>query len=450
MPSQIVPKIPKGPRSNIIFGAALDFRRDAIKFMTSTADDYPGFSRFRFVYLRMILLSDPEYVKHVLQTNNKNYKKGIEYEHLKPVLGEGLLTSEGDFWLRQRRLAQPSFHRDRIAGFIEKMVDCTDEMLNEWEKKKHNSLDVHVEMMHLALDIVGRTLLSTNVKSNAGEVEHALNGSIAESYHRLKKLANYPLWLPVPRVLKYNHNRRILDNVVIQIIDERRKSGEKCNDLLDMLMSAEDEETGEKMSDKQLRDEVMTVFLAGHETTANALTWTFYLLSQNPVAAKKFYDEIDTVFNGKKPGIADLKNLVYTQQVIYESLRLFPPAWALGRTALGEDEIDGFKIKKGDNILICPYVIHRSKLLWKDPEKFDPERFSPEEMKEMHKFKYFPFGGGPRFCIGNNFAQMEMQVILAMTAQRFRLQMKEGAKVEPEPLVTLRPKYGMLMEKERR
>lgn len=450
MSSQIISKKPTGPRSNIIFGAALDFRRDPIDFMTSTAENYPGFARFRFVHLPMILLSDPEYVKHVLQTNNKNYKKGIEYDHLRPMLGEGLLTSEGDFWLRQRRLAQPAFHRDRIAGFIEKMIFCTDEMLNEWEKREGKDLDVHIEMMHLALDIVGKTLLSTNVKSNAGEVEHALNNVIAESYHRLQRVANYPLWAPLPRLLRYKNNRKILDDVVNTIIEKRRTSKEKFNDLLDMLISVEDADTGEKMSDKQLRDEVMTVFLAGHETTANALTWTFYLLSQNPEAEKKFYDEIDSVLKGRTPGMDDLKNLVYTQQVIHESLRLYPPAWAIGRSALGDDNIDGYKIKKGDNILIIPYEIHRSKLLWKDPEKFIPERFSAEEMKDMHKFKYFPFGGGPRFCIGNNFAQMEMQVILAMTAQRFYLRLKEGAKVVPDPLVTLRPRFGMQMEKLRR
>lgn len=439
-----------GPNPHPIFGAAMEFRKDPIGFMVSTAGKFPQISRFRFVYLRMVLLTDPEYIRHVLQINNKNYKKGIEYEHLKPVLGEGLLTSEGDFWLRQRRLAQPAFHRERIAGFVEKMVNCTDEMLNEWEKTKNNSFDLHAEMMHLALDIVGRTLLSTNVKSNASDVEHALDNTIAESYHRIQRLANWPLWMPVPRVLQYNRNRRILDGVVNTIISERRKSGEKFNDLLDMLMSAQDEETGEKMSDQQLRDEVMTVFLAGHETTANALTWTFYLLSQNPDKAKKMYDEADAVLQGKKPAVEDLKNLVYTQQVIYESLRMYPPAWAMGRTALSDDEIDGYKIKKGDNILIIPYVVHHDSALWESPEQFIPERFTSEAMKEMHKFKYFPFGGGPRFCIGNNFAMMEMQVVLAMAAQRFRLRLKDGAKVELDPLVTLRPKYGMWMEKSSR
>jgi cytochrome P450 len=431
------------PKENFFLGSALVFRKDPIGFLQKIAEEFPGFAQFRFAHLPMTLLSDPETIKHVLQTNNKNYSKGIEYEHLKPVLGNGLLTSEGDFWLRQRRLAQPAFHRDKIAHFASQMVTCTEGMLKTWENKK--SLDVHSEMMHLALDIVGRTLLSTNVLDEANEVEKALEVSISESYHRVQALVNLPLWLPVPRHLRYNKSRESLNKIVAKIIDGRRNSDKRYNDLLEMLMDVQDEDTGEKMSDKQLRDEIMTIFLAGHETTANALTWGLYLLSQNPEIEKKYLDEIDTVLGGKTPSFDDLKNLPYLTQIIHEVLRLYPPAWILGRTALDDDVINGYPVKKGNNVMISPYQIHRSKFYWENPDDFIPERFTPEKMKELHKFVYFPFGGGPRFCIGNNFALIEMQLIFAMIGQKYKLLLQPGFKVELDPLITLRPKFGMKM-----
>ncbi len=439
-----------GPPQNFLVGSALIFRSAPLKFVIETAANYPGITRFRFAHLPMVLLSDPETAKHVLQTNNKNYLKGIEYEHLKPILGEGLLTSEGDFWLRQRRLAQPAFHKDKIARFARQMADCTEHLLTDWEKKSSESFDIHSEMMHLALDIVGRTMLSTDVNDAANKVEEALDVAIKESYHRVQALINLPLWLPVPRHLRYARSRNMLDKIVMDIIEDRRKSGQHFPDLLDMLMSVKDEDTGEMMSDKQLRDEIMTIFLAGHETTANALSWALYLLSQNPEVEKKYFEEIDSVLGKRTPAFEDLKNLPYLQQIIHESLRLFPPAWILGRTAINDDEIAGVKINKGDNIMISPWQIHRSKSFWENPEQFIPERFTPEKMKDLHKFVYFPFGGGPRFCIGNNFALIEMQLVLAMIGQKFRLRVKPGFVVEPDPLITLRPKSGMQMTLEKR
>lgn len=433
----------KSTKGSFFVGSALVFRNDPLNFLINTAEEFPAFTTFRFAHLPMVYLSHPETIKHVLQTNNKNYKKGIEYEHLKPVLGEGLLTSEGDFWLRQRRLAQPAFHRDKIAHFSEQMVVCTEGILKGWENKK--SVDVHSEMMHLALDIVGKTLLSTNVLDEANEVEKALEISIEESYHRVQALINLPLWLPVPRHLRYNKSRESLNKIVGKIIEGRRNSSQRYNDLLEMLMDVQDEDTGEKMSDKQLRDEVMTIFLAGHETTANALTWGLNLLAQNPEVEKKYFEEIDRVLGNRTPGLEDLRNLPYLTQIIHEVLRLYPPAWILGRTAIADDIIEGQKVKKGDNIIISPYQMHRSKDFWENPNEFNPDRFTPEKMKDMHKFLYFPFGGGPRFCIGNNFALMEMQLIFAMIGQKYKLNLEPGFVVEPDPLITLRPKFGMKM-----
>ncbi len=432
-------------KQNFLFGKAFEFRSNPIDFLEKTAQDYPSIARFRFAHLPMVLLTEPDTVKHILQTNNKNYAKGIEYEHLKPVLGEGLLTSEGDFWLRQRRLSQPAFHKEKISHFTAKMVHFTNEMVQNWKTKK-GFFDIHSEMMHLALQIVSSTLLSYELKTEVHEVENALEIAINESYHRIQALINYPLWLPVPRNLKYAKSRESLDKVVNSIIEERRNSKKEYHDLLDMLMNVRDLDTGEGMSDKQLRDEVMTIFLAGHETTANALTWAFYLLSENPEVEKKFFEEIDGVLGNRLPTFDDLKNLTYITEIIHESLRLYPPAWIIGRTALADDEIKGYEINKGDNIMVSPYQMHRSHLYWENPDKFIPERFSAEKMKEMHKFVYFPFGGGPRFCIGNNFALLEMQIILAMVGQQFKLKHRTGHQVELDPVITLRPKNGMPME----
>lgn len=439
------PKYIPGPKQNIFLGKALEFRTDPIRFMFKMAEEFPAIVRFRFAYFQMVLLTDPEGIKHVLQTNNKNYRKGIEYEHLKPVLGEGLLTSEGEFWLRQRRLAQPAFHREKILHFHQQMVEYTEGMINQWENKE-GYFDIHSEMMHLALQIVSSTLLSYKITNEVNEVESALDNAINESYHRIQTLVNYPLWLPVPRNLKYNRSRKSLNHVINDIIEKRRNSNVVYHDLLEMLMSAKDEETCETMSDQQLRDEVMTIFLAGHETTANALTWAFYLLSQNDDARKKYLEEVDRVLGKRKPEMEDLRKMEYLNQIIHESLRLYPPAWILGRTALGDDEILGYKINKGDNIMIAPYQVHRDPNLWDKPNDFIPERFTAEALKEMHKFKYFPFGGGPRFCIGNNFAIQEMQVILAMIGQHFELIHDKNKKVELDPVITLRPKNGMKMK----
>lgn len=434
-----------GPKGHWLFGSAKDFIKDPLTFVEHVGKNYKDIAFFHFGPRQIVFLTDPELVKHVLLTNNKNYKKGIQYEPLKLVLGNGLLTSDGDYWLRQRRIAQPVFHKQSISSFAEKMVDSSIQKLKDWEYKTGKTIDVFPEMMQLTLDIVGRTLLSTDVKKDAEKVGSALNVLIDFAFDRIKSIIKLPVWFPTQKNIEFNRKRKDLNNVVLKIIDERRKNPGSYNDLLTMLMEAKDEETGEQMTNEQLREEIMTIFIAGHETTANVLTFAWYLLSQNPEKEAAFHHELDNL-NGKTPDITDLARLEYTRQVIYETMRLYPPAWAIGRRSLGPDQLGEYHIEKDTNVLFCPYVIHRDPKRWENVDAFIPERFSPEKMKEYHKFLYFPFGGGPRLCIGNNFALMEMQLAMATIGQQYQFEHDSNHRVILDPLVTLRPKNGMKMK----
>jgi len=432
-----------GPKGHFILGMVSDFRNDPLVFTEEMERDFPGLCGFKFAHLHMILVNKPEYIQHVLQTNNKNYVKGIEYDELKHILGDGLLTSEGSFWLRQRRLAQPAFHKKRLAHFVEMMVSSTEQLLLEWNSSTNEkeAFDVLPEMMRLTLDIVSRTMFSTHVNKHAPAIAEALGALIHDAYGRIESMVNVPLWFPTKHNNYVVRQRKVLQNVILNLIEERRNSGESMNDLLSMLMEAEDEDTGERMTDKQLMDELMTIFLAGHETTANALSWTLYLLSENPEVEQCLLEEVTSVLGNEAPTLESVRSLNYTMNVLKESMRLYPPAWMLGRTALQDDEVDCLPIAKGSNILISTWALHRSERYWEEPLAFKPERF--EQEKDIPKFAYFPFGGGPRLCIGTNFANMEMQIVLAMLVREYSFSLKEDHPVEPEPLVTLRPKHGL-------
>ena len=369
---------------------------------------------------------------------------GIDPLHA--ALGNGLLLSEGDFWRRQRRLAQPAFHRQRLVSFATTMVDSTQAMLTRWEGFEPGApFDVAQEMMRLTMGIVSRTLLGMDVSEDARDarnVSGALTRLLEESNRRLLSVIRLEK-LPLPRNLRFKKDIALLDSVVFKIIAQRRKSGEDTGDLLSMFMHARDEETGEGMDDRQLRDEVMTMFLAGHETTANLLSWTWMLLSQHPAVQDKLRAELAEVLGGKAPTFEDLPRLTYTRMVLEEVLRLYPPAWILARQAREADEIGGFTIPKDSLIVLCSYVVHRLPRLWPNPEGFDPERFAPGREEGRHKYAYFPFSGGPRSCIGNAFAMMEAQLVLATVAQRFRLDLLPGHPVKADPSITLRPKDGV-------
>lgn len=448
---------PPGPHGHWLWGTAPDFRRDILGTLERWIDLYGDAIRFRFFLNRYgHFFCHPAHNKHVLQDNNRNYTKLPNPTNglLVPIVGHGLLTSDGDFWLRQRRLAQPAFHRRRIAGFARTMTDAAARMLEQWpaDAKSGRTVDVARDMMRLTLEIAGKTLFSVDLTRDAETVGRAF----AAVNRQFRNFSSHPFgiylintsWLPGTR--RFLHNVAQLDEVVHAIIARRRRQREQgrgqTQDLLDMLMDARDEETGEGMSDRQLRDEVMTIMLAGHETTANALAWTFYLLAKHPPVQARLEEEVDDILAERTPTFQDVSELTYTTMVLKESLRLYPPAYLLTRTAQDEDKIGGFDVEPGAILTLSPYFTHRHPDFWNDPEHFDPQRFSPQRKAERPRYAYMPFGGGPRMCIGSNFAMTEATLILAMVAQRYRLRLASDRPVQTEPLITLRPRGGIPMK----
>jgi cytochrome P450 len=423
--------------------------RNPLKTIGGDWKRYGDVVRYRLGSLLVFLVVHPDGVKHVLQENHRNYVKSPDYNILKRVLGEGLLTSEAPLWLRQRRLMAPLFHRQRIAEFGATMVDSTLKMLDRWsaQAREGGSFDVCNEMAHLTLEIVARVLFKIDIEGEvAREIGHDV--TVANEWMGQFGLQTLLPWLPTPRNREFRRVTRSLDAIMAGIIADHRQSSNDQGDLLSLLLAARDEDTGETMSDKQVRDEALTLILAGHETTANALAWTWYLLAQNPDVERKLHAEVADVLDGRAPTVADLPNLTYTSMVIDESMRLYPAAWSVGRSATADDEILGCDIPKGASVMLSQWLTHRHPEFWDDPERFDPERFAPERSAARPRYAYFPFGGGPRQCIGNIFALTEANLILATVAQKYRLRMVPAHRVEPNPLVTLRPRYGLKMSLE--
>jgi cytochrome P450 len=403
------------------------------------AQEYGDIFTMRFYNFRVYFVSHPDYVEEVLVNQNRKFIKGRILRANKRLFGNGLLTSEGDFWLRQRRLAQPAFHRARIASYADTMVRYTERLLGEW--KGGEARDVHGEMMRLTLQIVAKTLFDADVDREARQVGHALE-AIMELNSDFRKLILTPTWMPTPRNIRAAIATRRLDKIIFRFIEQRRASGKDAGDLLSMLLAAQDED-GSRMTNRQLRDEAMTIFLAGHETTANALSWTWLLLAQNPGVEAKLHAELEAVLAGRAPSLDDLANLRYTGHVITESMRLYPPAWGMARLAIEDAEIGGYPIPKGCGVSLSQWVVHRDPRWFDAPQEFRPERWEGDLLKRLPRFAYFPFGGGPRQCIGNNFAVMEATLLLATIAQHFRIRMVPDHPAVPMPSITLRPRYGI-------
>ena len=408
------------------------------------ARDYGDIAHYKIGPQHLFFINDPELIRDVLVTNQKNFHKSRGLERAKRLLGNGLLTSEGEFHLRQRRLAQPAFHRQRIAAYGSTMVEFAERARTRW--KDGATLDMHTEMMRLTLDIVAKTLFDADVDAEAAEIGKAMTTAFESFNYAMIPFTEYLDHVPIPPVRRFNSARDRLDKTIFRLIAERRASGEDRGDLLSMLLLAQDTEgDGTGMSDAQLRDEALTIFLAGHETTANALTWTWYLLSQHPEVEKRFHAEIDSL-NGVSPTIDDLARLPYTRMVLAESMRLYPPAWAIGRRALDAFQMREFNVPAGAVVLMSQYVMHRDARYFPDPDRFDPERWTPEAQASRPKFSYFPFGGGARVCIGEQFAWMEGIFLLATIGQRWKMRLVPDQIVDVQPLITLRPRFGMRME----
>jgi len=439
--------VPTVPSAHPLFRNALSFAKGPLPFMLRQWENLGDFYDVNFPQIPFLVLSHPDHVKHILVNNHRNYKKAFSYNFLSYTLGKGLVTNEGESWLKQRRTAQPAFHRARLASLVDVMVQDTEALADRWLEKAHNGepLEVSVDMMKTTSAIVAHTLFGTDVHSQSDEIVKLMNTVNHQTTQKLVNPLRSPMWMPTPNNLELNRAIRRLDEIIYAIIGQRRSSSTQQHDLLAMLMEAEDEETGDRMSDQQLRDETVTLMLAGTETSANALSWTFSLLLRHPEVMKKLRQEVDSVLKDTPLSSESLRQMRYTSQVINESMRIYPPAWIVAREALSYDEVAGFPIPQGSQVYISPFIVHRHPDFWKQPSVFDPGRFSEEQSKGRHKFAFFPFGGGPRYCIGNNFAMMEMQVILSTLVHRFEFQAISRLPVALDPLLTLRPQDPIMV-----
>jgi len=429
-------------------GSLIDFRRNPLRFLEGLAK-LGDVVHFKLGPQDVYLLNNPDYIRDVLVTNNRNFVKSRGLEMAKRFLGESLLTSEGEFHRRQRRLAQPAFHRQRVAAYATVMTEYASQARQRW--CEGDTIDMSQEMMRLTLAIVGKTLFDADVESEASEIGSALT-NIMQLFERITNpLGGLLDKLPLPSNIRWLKAKQRMDETIYRIIDERRSTGEDRGDLLSMLLLAQDVEgDGGSMNDTQLRDEAMTLFVAGHETTANALTWTWYLLSQHPEVEETLHHEIDSVLSSALPTADDVPELRYTEMVLAESMRLYPPAWTLGRRVLTDYEIGGFTIPANSIVLMSPWVMHHDSRYFPDPLAFDPARWTTDARESRPKFSYFPFGGGPRVCIGEQFAWMEGILLIATIAQRWRFRLAHSHPVDTKPMITLRPRFGMRMVVESR
>jgi cytochrome P450 len=448
-PSSTTRTFPPGPKTSFLSTFTYRPGRNPLHFFSNLAREYGDLAYLRMGGEHLFIASDPSVIKDVLVTHNQNFHKSRGLERIKILLGEGLLTSEDAVHLRQRRLMQPAFHRDRVAAYASTMVSYADRVRSGWSEGA--TLDVAREMSRLTLLIVGKTLFDTDVESQARDVGDAMSGLMNSFWTLMLPFGATLERLPIPRLRRGRKARERLDAIIYGIIGERRASGGDRGDLLSMLLMArDDQDKGRGMTDRQVRDEAMTIFLAGHETTANALTWTWYLLSQSPDIERRLHEEIDRVLAGRLPTVADVDRLPYTTRVVTESMRLYPPAWLVGRRAVNEYSIGDYSVPPRSIVVMSQWIVQRDPRHYPEPERFDPDRWTPAFKAALPRFAYFPFGGGPRQCIGESFAWMELVLVLATIAQRWRFDLVAGHPVVPHAAVTLRPKYGMKMTARKR
>jgi cytochrome P450 len=451
--SNAIPTIP-GPRGHFLLGSLPAIRRDRVQFLVDLRRDYGDVVRIRVGPVEALAIFHPDAIQRVMQDNQANYSKDtIAFNSMRLIFGNGLITSNGDFWLRQRRLMQPSFHKERINRLCDMIVQQTRMALDALESAAttNQAINMTHEMMNLTMGVATQALFGTRVQDVDGNLSEMIYHLASDTTFRFEHPFYPPLWFPASRNRRLNKALKRLDDVISGIIDERRAHPGERDDVLQMMIDAQVEErdvTGDeprRMTDKQLRDEVVTLLLAGHESTSVSLCWTLYLLSQHPDVESRLRREVDDVLGSRPPRLEDLPRLEYGRMVRDESMRLYPPVWLTERKSIDEDVLCGYRIPAGITMAITQYVTHRHPEFWDDPDAFRPERFSPECSRGRHEYAFFPFSGGGRQCLGKSLALLEIQIILAMLLQRYRYDLKPGSPVVKEPELSLRQKGGLWM-----
>src|SRR5262245_6338236 len=442
------PRTLPGPRGHWLLGALPRLRTDMLGFFEECFREHGDAAYFRVANRRSMLLSHPDDIERVLVTENRRFIKNYALIFLQPLLGNGLLLNEGQSWLRQRRLVQPAFSKQRVEGYAPVMIECTQRMLDQWRDGEDR--DVARAMMELTMAFAGRTLLGIDVGGSFSELTGHLRVVMLDFLARFGASIPLPYWVPTLRNLRLRHTIRKLDRILQQLIEQRRTEGAAGRDFLSLLMNAKDEEDGRGISDRQIRDEVMTMFLAGHETTANALAWTWSLLGKHPKIQRRVCDEAQSVLGGRQPTAADVPKLTFCEMVIRESMRLYPPAYVVGRRPMEDVTIGEHFIPANTNVLMSQWIVQRDPRWFVDPLRFDPDRWRENLAGRLPKYAYFPFGGGPRVCIGNTFAMFEATLVLAMMAGRFTLDLTSDKPIRIQPAVTLRPGEPIMVSVSRR
>jgi cytochrome P450 len=439
--------LPPGPKGAFISGNLKQFAARRLDFFLDVAREYGDLASFRFGPRRVFLVSDPDLIEQVLVTDAKYYIKHFGARAYKPVLGNGLVTSEGDFWLRQRRLSQPAFIKSRVLSYAPLMAELTERMLAGW--RTGESVDVHFEFSSLTSAIALKTLFDLDDPGDRERFTETLRLAFDLMSARFRTLFKLPNWVPTPANRRLKRAVAELHAVVDGFIAQGRARKQPGDDLLSRLVTAQDDD-GTRMTDRQLRDEMMTLYLAGHETTALTLSWSWYLISQHPQAEAKLVSEWQNVLGGRPPTTADLPNMPFTDAVITEAMRVYPPVYLIGREATSDLELGGYRVKKGCTVFMSQWVSHRDPKYFPDPEAFRPERWEDGLARRIPKYAYYPFGGGQRVCIGNTFALMEAAIILATVGQQFRFTLDADAVIDVNPQITLLPLFGIPATLQRR
>jgi cytochrome P450 len=422
-------------------GRRAEILHDPLNFFLRAREEHGDVYRLRLGPLLTHFVFHPDHVRHVLHERPKNYVRGWQYRLLRRLLGENLIVNDGETWLRQRKLAQPAFARERLARYAEVMVQATADALGRWEQgAAEQTVDIGAQMRRLTLDIAGRTLFSRDVSGESDVV----GGSFATVAGYLKRrfdrpFVSPPTWMPTPANRRFQHAARQLNRLVLEIVRERRRDERDRGDLLSMLMAAKDDETSARLDDRQLTSTVLAFLLAGHETTATALTWTWFLLGAHPAIRERVRAEAEAVLGDRPPTFADAARLETTRRVIEESMRLYPPVWVVPRQVVADDEIGGYRIPARSLAILCPFVTHRHPAVWERPEVFDPDRFSPERSAERSKYAHFPFIAGPHQCIGSEFAMLQMRLVVAMVLREYDLELAPNQSIEPRASIAIIP-----------